>query len=586
MPYPSFSSPLRRREVIRTGLGLGAAALVPWHAARADLPQVARDKTMILVWGGREGRWVDWDLWNPYSIGSNHQNGPNLIYEPLAYYSAFADKTYMWLAESYEFAEDFKRLTIKTRPGINWSDGKPFSAEDVAYTLNTLRDIGPKVRWGIDVQQAVNKAAATDPNTVVIDFKIPSPRFFFFMTYKYDIGVYIVPKHVFDGQDWTTFKNFDLEKKWPVSTGPWHVVDASPQQKVFDRRPSWWAVERKLAPLPVVERSIWLPNAGEQQTAQALITNQLDAGTGLQPATFPTVFGQNPKIITHSGKEKPYGYLDWWPISLYVNNERAPFNDRDVRWALSYYINRPQLIEVGYLGANTPSRLPLPPYPPLQPYFDAVKDLLAKYDTNEFAPKKGDSLLQDKGYEQDGDGYWAGGDGKRLAVNIIGFGAAGPAMGPVLVEMFKRHGVDASMALPPDFDDRFQKGEYDGAIYGHGGSVNEPYATLRLYQGASIAVPGAHQANFARWKNAEYDKLVDEAYGTRPDNVKQLADIWRRAMEIWLPDLPDIQLVQNIHRIPWNTTYWKNWPTESNAYVNGAHWHLTFAMVLWNLQSA
>jgi peptide/nickel transport system substrate-binding protein len=586
MPYPSFSSPLRRREVIKTGLGLGAAALVPWHAARAGLPQVARDKTMILVWGGREGRWVDWDLWNPYSIGSNHQNGPNLIYEPLAYYSAFADKTYMWLAESYEFAEDFKRLTIKTRSGINWSDGKPFSAEDVAYTLNTLRDIGPKVRWGIDVQQAVNKAAATDPNTVVIDFKIPSPRFFFFMTYKYDIGVYIVPKHVFDGQDWTTFKHFDLEKKWPVSTGPWQVVDASAQQKVFDRRPGWWAAERKLAPAPVVERNIWLPNAGEQQTAQALITNQLDAGTGLQPATFPTVFGQNPKIITHSGKEKPYGYLDWWPISLYVNNERAPFNDRDVRWALSYYINRPQLIEVGYLGANTPSKLPLPPYPPLQPYFDAVKDLLAKYDTNEFAPKKGDSLLQGKGYKKDSDGYWTGGDGKRLAVNIIGFGAAGPAMGPVLVEMFKRHGVDASMALPPDFDDRFQKGEYDGAIYGHGGSVNEPYATLRLYQAASIAVPGAHQANFARWKNAEYDKLVDEAYGTRPDNVKQLADIWRRAMEIWLPDLPDIQLVQNIHRIPWNTTYWKNWPAESNAYVNGAHWHLTFAMVLWNLQSA
>jgi hypothetical protein len=51
------------------------------------------------------------------------------------------------------------------------------------------------------------------------------------------------------------------------------------------------------------------------------------------------------------------------------------------------------------------------------------------------------------------------------------------------VEMLKRRGVDASMALPPDFDSRFQKGEYDGAIYGHGGSVNEPYATLRLYQG-------------------------------------------------------------------------------------------------------
>jgi peptide/nickel transport system substrate-binding protein len=581
-----ISPRLRRREVIKTGLAVGATALMPWSAARADLPQVSRNKTMILVWGGREGRWVDWDLWNPYSIGSNHQNGPNLIYEPLAYYSAFADKTEMWLAESYEFTEDFKRLTIKTRSGINWSDGQPFSAEDVAYTLNSLRDLGPKVRWGVDVQQAVAQATATDPNTVAVDFKIPSPRFFFFMTYKYDIGVYIVPKHIFAGQDWTTFKNFDLEKKWPVSTGPWQVVNASPQQKVFDRRTSWWAADRKLAPLPVVERNIWLPNAGEQQTAQALITNQLDAGVGLQAATFPTLFNQNPKIITHSGKEKPYGYLDWWPISLYVNNDRPPFGDRDVRWALSHYINRQQLIEVGYLGANTPSKLPLPPYPPLQPYFDAVKDLLAKYDTNEFAPKKGDNLLQGKGYKKDSDGYWTAGDGKQLTVNIIGFGAAGPAMGPVLVEMLKRHGVASSMALPPDFDDRFQKGEFDAAIYGHGGSVNEPYATLRLYQGSSIAVPGAHQANFSRWKNPEYDKLVDEAYGTRPDDIKKLTDIWHRAMAIWLPELPDIQLVQNIHRIPWNTTYWKNWPTEGNAYVNGAHWHLTFAMVLWHLQSA
>ncbi|TMJ55674.1 MAG: hypothetical protein E6G90_06955, partial [Alphaproteobacteria bacterium] len=149
-PYPHPD----RREVIKTGLAAGAAALLPWHTARADLPPVVRERTVILVWGGREGRWVDWDLWNPYSVGANHQNGPNLVYEPLAYYSAFADKTQMWLAESYAFTPDFKRLTINTRPGVNWSDGVPFGAEDVAYTLNSLRDLGPKVRWGVDVQQA------------------------------------------------------------------------------------------------------------------------------------------------------------------------------------------------------------------------------------------------------------------------------------------------------------------------------------------------------------------------------------------------------------------------------------------------
>jgi peptide/nickel transport system substrate-binding protein len=158
-------------------------------------------------------------------------------------------------------------------------------------------------------------------------------------------------------------------------------------------------------------------------------------------------------------------------------------------------------------------------------------------------------------------------------------------MGPVLSEMLKRRGIDAGFALPPDFDDRFQKGQFTGAIYGHGGSINEPYATLRLYQGASIAVPGGHQANFARWKNADYDKIVDEMFSTDPADVAKLSAQWRRAMEIWLPDLPDIQLVQNFHRIAMDTTYWKNWPTAENAYVNGAHWHLTFAMVLWNLQT-
>jgi peptide/nickel transport system substrate-binding protein len=587
MPDHPPLSHLGRRELIKAGIAAGASGLLPWQVARADLREVPRNRTMILVWSGsREGRWVDWDLWNPYSIGSNHQNGPNLIYEPLAYYSAFADKTYPWLAESHEFAPDFKRLTIKTRSGVSWSDGQPFSAEDVAYTLNTLRDIGPKVRWGVDVQQAMEKATAADPNTVVVEFKIPAPRFFFFMTYKYDIGVYIVPKHIFEGQDWTSFKHFDLAKKWPVTTGPWQVADASPQQKLFDRRPTWWAAERKLAPLPAVERNIWLPFAGEQQAAQALITNQLDAGTGMQPATFPTVFRQNPKVITYTGQKSPYGYMDWWPISLYLNNERAPFNDKDVRWALSYYIDRQQLIDVAYLGACTASKLPMPPYPPLMPYFDAVKDMLAKYDTNEFAPKKADALLAAKGFKKSADGFWTDGEGKRLNVDIIGFGASGPAMGPVLVEMLKRRGVDSSMALPPDFDDRFQKGQFDGAIYGHGGSINEPYATMRLYQSASIAVPGAHQANFSRWKNAEYDKLVDDAYGVAPDDTKKLIDIWRRAMEIWLPELPDIQLVQNYHRIPWNTSYWKHWPIEKDSYVNGAHWHLTFAMVLWSLQPA
>jgi peptide/nickel transport system substrate-binding protein len=575
---------LGRRTLIKTGAAAGAAALVPWTGARGELPPVARDRTLIVSWGGREGRWVDWDVWNPYAEGSDHQNGLNLIFEPLAYYTAFDDRTYMWLAESFEFSADFKRLTIKTRPGVKWSDGVPFSAEDVAYTLSKLRDLGRKVRWGVDVQYSVEQAAAPDDNTVVIDFKLPSPRFFYFMTYKYDIGVPIVPKHVFDGQDWTSFKNFDPARLWPLSTGPWQVAETSPQRKVLDRRGGWWAAERKLAPLPAVERNIWLPDAGEQRSLQALVANQFDAGPVMQPAAFPALFRSNPKITTYTFHKPPYGYMDWWPISLYLNNERPPFDDKDVRWALSYYIDRQQVIDIGFLGASTISNLPVPLYLPLMDYIDAVDDLLATYDTSEYAPKKADALLTRKGFRKDPGGFWTDGQGNRVKLDIIGLGTSGPAIGPVIVEMLKRSGIEAGFSLPPDFYDRLQDGKFDGAIYGHGGSLNEPYPAMRLYQGDSIAVPGLHQANFTRWKNAEFDQLVDEAYGVAPTDKKRLIEIWRRAMEIWLPELPDIQLVQNYQRIPWSTQYWKNWPTKENPYTNGAHFQLTFAMVLWNVQ--
>ena len=102
----------------------------------------------------------------------------------------------------------------------------------------------------------MQEAPATDATTVVVKFKVPAPRFFYFLTYKYDIGVYIVPKHVFEGQDWTTFTHFDIAKGWPVTTGPWKVAFASPAAE--GDRPARRLVggQRGLAPMPKVERIV------------------------------------------------------------------------------------------------------------------------------------------------------------------------------------------------------------------------------------------------------------------------------------------------------------------------------------------
>lgn len=553
-------------------------------APAAGLKEVARNRTYIFMGGGRAGQFTDHELWNPYAIGSSHQYGPNLIYEPLAFYSAFADKEYLWLAESYEYNEDFTALTIKTRSGIEWSDGTPFSAEDVAFTFTKLKELGSLVNWGVDIQNAVDTAVATDANTVEIKFNQPSPRFFAFVTYKYDIGVYIVPKHIFENEDWTTFKAFDIEKGWPITTGPFTLVAASPEQKIYDRRDTWWAADQGLAPMPEIERVVDLPNPPEQQSIQAFINNEIDASFTLAPESFKTIFAGNPNVTTHSGQEPPYGYLDWWPVSLYINTSVAPFDNPDVRWALSYFIDRQQVVDVGWSGANTISQLPMPPYPPLQRYFDAVQPLLQEYNTSEFNPEKGTALLEKAGFTKNGEGKWLKPDGTPFTFEVLFFDFLS-GMALVITEQLKNQGIDVVPNAPPDAFDRFSSGNYQGAFFGHGGSVRDPYETLRLYQSNSEAVPGGHQVNFSKWDNPEYDKIVDQVYLTPTDDYEKLEELFTQAMEIWLPALPDIPLTELYHRIGYNQTYWTNWPTAENAYINGASWHLTHLMILWNLKA-
>ena len=72
---------------------------------------------------------------------------------------------------------------------------------------------------------------------------------------------------------------------------------------------------------------------------------------------------------------------------------------------------------------------------------------------------------------------------------------------------------------------------------------------------------------------------------TSPDDP-ELHKLFREAMEIWLRELPAIPIVQWYHRIPHNETYWKNWPTAKNSYINSAYWHNTWLLVLLGLEPA
>jgi peptide/nickel transport system substrate-binding protein len=561
---------------------VSAASL--YNLQAADVP---RNRTMVLVGNGGEqpNTFPDVENQNPYLQTIRTRSGWQLAYEPLAFYSTLTGIETPWLAQSYEYNTDFTELTVTVRPDGLWSDGTPFTSNDIVYTLNMLRDpANATLDFGTVMAQWVKDAVAVDDATAKITLTAPNPRFFFnYLTQYADIGLMILPAHIWETQNPTEFTNYDLANGLPVVTGAYKLVQSTPEQKVWDLRPDWWAAAAGVATLPEVQRLIFLPPFEESRMAQMVISNEADITLNISPATMPSLFAQNPKIITHSGQEPPYGYTDWWPSGLGFNCETAPWDDPEMRWAVSYAIDRDQLVEFGYRGAGEPTLVPYPYFAPLVTYIDGIKDLLDQYPTNKFDIAKSDEILTAKGYAKGGDGIWAK-DGAKLSIAITTFQVFAEIV-PIVTEQLKKAGFDASFGMPTDFFDRLTTGQGEAYIWGHGGSVRDPYATMELYQSKFIKPTGEFAYPFYRWSNPDFDAIVDEMGVTAPDDPKT-AELFRSAMEIWLKELPDVQLLQFYHRIPMNTTYWTGWPSTENPYYNEAFWHRTFINILTQVKAA
>jgi len=556
-----------------------AAAAAQWLPRKETLQLMCCGGTF-----GGDGYYADAASMNP--IGPSQVEFQWFVFEPLAFYNGLGGKEVLWLAESYEYSADYAQLTIKIRPGVEWSDGVPFTAADVAYTLTTLRDNAPALQNSTDVSKAVKDVEVVDDLTAVITFNQPEPRFFAdILTYHYMMGIAIVPEHIYtDVEDIASFTNLDLAKGWPVGTSAYRVSESSPERKVFDLDKNWWAARTGFHELPQVPRIMIYPQSAEEKMLQLLVMDELDGLTGRTPTMIAQALEQNPKLSTYSGRKMPYGQLDFWPFGLSFNTSVPPFDNPDVRWALSYAINREQMIDVAYLGEGMVSAWNMPPFPGLEKYKAAIADLFVEYPTTEFDLAKSAELMEKAGYTKGSDGFWKNAQGEPLKFTIITFSWALDVTVP-MVQQLRNAGFDADYSQNPEGYSMIMQGTADAYVFGHGASVTEPYAAMRMYHSRYSAPTGEMAAFSYRWSNAEYDALVDKMATLYPSpDDPEVIETLGGAMRIWLEALPDIPLVQNYHRNPHNETYWVNWPSEADGDVNDAWWHRTALLWVYELE--
>lgn len=568
-----------------------AAAPTPTFAAvgNKELPTLPRNQTLNLAWS-ISSPIGSTNPWN--KPGYTHQEGNSLLEEGLAYYMIYASKTTPWIAESMTYTKpDFTELTIKVRKEAMWNDGTPLTSKDILYTFQGQMD-NDKLDYHSQFQAFVQGFTAPDDQTVVVTFKQPSPRFAFeVLTFKFDTAIGIVPQAYLSKQaDVNAFAG-GLEM---VHSGPYDLMYWDTNQKIFDLRPEWWAIKAGLSQLPDVKRVV-MTNLGGQVgqnmdvVAQRVVNNEYDMTLDMRSAVISNILKQNPKVTTHTGNTTPYGYLDWWPNSLWCNTILEPFSDPNVRKAMSLSIDRDTIDMMLYEGAKISTVFPFPLYPNLVKFTELpeVQALVTKYNPREFNLDKSASLMTAAGFTKNADGLWEKG-GATIDCTINGFEGIHSDIVPILAEMLKKGGFDTSVNFGTDAFQNMADGKPGLYMYGHGASLIDPYATFELYNGRFSSPIGTTSGgnHLSRFNDPDYNKANDAMAPLASDDP-QFTALAVQCMELYWKNTIDVPIIQWLHRIPYNQTFWTNYPTVANPSIgcNGAFWHHTGMLVMTTLKS-
>jgi peptide/nickel transport system substrate-binding protein len=406
------------------------------------------------------------------------------------------------LAESWEVKEGPEPvIAFHLRKGVLWHDGKEFTAHDVKFTYDKIMDEKTNtVRRSS--YELVKEAKVLDPYTFKVTYKQP------FSPGPESWGMGIIPKHLLEKEDINT-TSFNRR---PIGTGPFRfmewvtdekiVVEANPQY--FEGRPHLNQIVYRIIPETALSE-------------MEVLTRGIDY-SGIFPQQFRRM-SQVPFLKTYSQPSLGYTYIGY-------NLKNPLFQDRRVRLALTYAINREEIVQYVLYGLGTVATGPFPNH--LWYCNPHVKPI--PYD-----PQKARELLAEAGWKDKNKGGILLKDGKPFKFTLITNSGNDTRrdVGVLVQRQLHEVGMDVTLELyewSVFLKDFINAKHFDACILGWLLSV-DPDA-YEIWHSSQIE----KGFNTISYQNFEVDRLLEE--GRKEYDIEKRKQIYWRIHELIAEDQP------------------------------------------------
>jgi peptide/nickel transport system substrate-binding protein len=479
--------------------------------------------------------------YNPFLVATKLNT--DYVFETLFQINRYNCDPVPWLATSFSWS-DPKNLTMTTREGVTFTDGKPFSAKDVAFTFNLIKKV-PSFDIG-GVWSALSSVTATDDKTVKFAFKQPAAEQFTKLN-----DVFIVPEHIWAGvADPGKFLNED-----GIGTGPYKYKSFNRQQLVLERNPDYWQADKIK-----VQQLTFTPNGGGGDTDKLRLARGDYDFNGMFIADIDKTY------VSKDPQHNKYWFPAGADISLYLNLTKAPFDDLAFRKALAVSVNREEIskkAQYGYVQPASQTGLLLPGQK------DWLNPEYADGAVLGFDPEDAKKQFQAAGYRYDGDKL-LGKDGKPMSFTFqvqAGY-LDWIAAANILRANVGQVGINLEVrtAAPTEVENNRAIGSYDMVFGVHGGTCNmfqnfdDPLGSDRT---AAIGKPAV--SNFVRWNDPATDRLLTQLRGVT-DEAQQKAVV-HQLQTVFVEQLPTIPLWYGAKWYQYRTENAVGWPSSQDPYA-------------------